>query len=132
MPGHYTSSFVSRGRGLAEVIDQRISAPQSGFGECRREHCPTSAKPGTVAPKNTPARGHTVNTKTPADPSIAFLRAPKGRGDGVVESPATKNKSAVPCGFVLPTAPDRRGRLEHASTQAQTVLLVVSIPRPPP
>src|SRR5258708_15540649 len=35
MPGHDTSSFVSRDRGLAAVIDGRIFAPQSGFGECR-------------------------------------------------------------------------------------------------
>src|SRR5467141_2996536 len=35
MPGHDTSSFVSRDRGLAGVIDGRIFAPQSGFGECR-------------------------------------------------------------------------------------------------
>src|SRR5260370_37704139 len=63
MPGHYTSSFVSRGHGLAEVIDRRISAPQSGFGECRREHCRTSAKRGTVAEKTTPARRLTVNRK---------------------------------------------------------------------
>src|SRR5260370_5125508 len=31
MPGHDTSSFVSRDRGLAEVIDARFFAPQSGF-----------------------------------------------------------------------------------------------------
>jgi hypothetical protein len=35
MPGHDTSSFVSRDRGLAEVIDGRIFAPQSGFGRCQ-------------------------------------------------------------------------------------------------
>src|SRR5260370_869407 len=35
MPGHDTSSFVSRDRGLAGVIDGRIFAPQSGFGACQ-------------------------------------------------------------------------------------------------
>jgi hypothetical protein len=35
MPGHDTSSFVSRDRGIAGVIDGRIFTPQNGLGNCQ-------------------------------------------------------------------------------------------------
>src|SRR6267143_2643183 len=64
MPGHDTSSFVSRDRGLAGVIDGRIFAPQSGFGTCR-PRCRRNVGATSLWPprKTTPVRRLRVNRK---------------------------------------------------------------------
>src|SRR6267143_5327595 len=70
MPGHDTSSFVSRDRGLAEVIDGRIFAPQSGFGECRLfcgrtlqrpRRCRTPREPRNGRQESRPSYGRQEN-----------------------------------------------------------------------
>src|SRR5882762_6794541 len=57
MPGHDTSSFVSRDRGLAGVIDGRIFAPQSGFGECRPVSGRTLQRPCSCRTPREPRNG---------------------------------------------------------------------------
>src|SRR6266480_5132822 len=64
MPGHDTSSFVSRDRGLAGSSMEEFFAPQSGFGEGWPQHSRTSSEP-TYGRQEKPhhVRRLTVNRK---------------------------------------------------------------------
>jgi len=77
MPGHDTSSFVSRDRGLAGVINGRIFAPQNSFGnfgsftaahQCGRAAAQHRANRGTVARKNSTSAETYGEPQTPAEP----------------------------------------------------------------
>src|SRR5713101_4945439 len=123
MPGHDTSSFVSRDRGLAEVIDARFFAPQSGFAHysllrptqkwpCSRH---TSREPRygrqkaghlTAARKNDTSAETYGEPQTPADPRSLAQPPISGNGSGMAAKAPRWIRPA--CGHRLPGSAAQR------------------------